>query len=343
MRILVTGGAGFIGSNFIRYLLGEHPEHTVINVDKLTYAGNLSNLADVQNNPQYSFQRVDICNQKKMAGVFAGGVDAVVNFAAESHVDRSIENSSYFVRTNVSGTQRLLELARQYKAKRFVQVGTDEVYGSIEGGVSSVEDSPLLPNSPYAASKAAADLFCRAYVRTYRFPVIVTRCTNNYGPFQHPEKFIPLMISNAMEDKFLPVYGDGLNVRDWIYVADHCSALGAVLHRGREGETYNIGGGSSRTNLDIVYEILLLLGKPASLVQFVKDRPGHDRVYALNCEKLQRELGWSPKVSFEEGLAATVRWYQENSEWVRAVRSGAYRAYYRKFYERRELTLARYS
>ena len=343
MRLLVTGGAGFIGSNFIRYFLNEHAEAFVINVDKLTYAGNLSNLADIQDNPRYTFHRIDITSAKKMADVFAQGVDAVVNFAAESHVDRSIENASRFIRTNVAGTQCLLDLARRHEVRRFVQVSTDEVYGSVEGQPSSREDAPLAPNSPYAASKASADLLCRACWRTYGFPVIVTRCTNNYGPYQHPEKLIPLMISNAMEDKPLPVYGDGLNVRDWIHVMEHCAALDAVLHHGRPGEVYNIGGGNTRTNLDIVHEILRLLGKPTSLVQFVKDRPGHDRVYALNCEKIRQELAWSPRVSLEQGLEATVGWYQTHSDWVRAVRSGSYRSYYRKFYEQRELTLGRYS
>ncbi len=340
MRVLVTGGAGFIGSNYIRYFLERHPEDHVINVDKVTYSGNLSNLADLQDNSSYAFRRVDICNQKKMAAVFAEGVDAVVHFAAESHVDRSIAKASEFVRTNILGSQCLLELARSHKVSRFVQVSTDEVYGSVDGQAPSLENSPLAPNSPYAASKAAADLLCRAYLRTYKFPVIVTRCTNNYGPYQHPEKLIPLTISNALEDKPLPVYGDGLNVRDWIYVTDHCSALDAVLQRGREGEIYNVGGGNTRTNLEIVHAILRLLGKPASLVQFVKDRPGHDRLYALNSEKICRELGWSPQVSFEQGLAATVQWYQAHPDWVRAVRSGRYRSYYRKFYERREVTLS---
>lgn len=335
MRLLVTGGAGFIGSNFIRWYLAEHPNDQVINVDLLTYAGNLENLREVEKNPAYSFVRADINDRQGMGEVFARGVDAVINFAAESHVDRSIESPQAFINTNVHGTLTLLLLALEYGVKRFLQVSTDEVYGSLDPEDSAfTEKSPLAPSSPYAASKAGADLLVGAFYRTYGLPVLITRCTNNYGPYQFPEKLIPLMIINALEDRALPVYGDGRQVRDWIFVTDHCRALAAVLQRGRPGEVYNIGGDCERTNLMVVREILKILGKPETLIRFVEDRPGHDRRYAVKNTKI-KTLGWTPQVDFVTGLARTVRWYLENREWCQRVTSGEYREYYRRMYSRR--------
>jgi len=341
MKLLVTGGAGFIGSNFVRYILNKYPGYAVLNLDKLTYSGNLDNLADLQANPHHSFSRIDICDRPRVRELFSQGVDAVVHFAAESHVDRSILEGSRFFKTNVLGTQCLLEAARQVKVGRFVQVSTDEVYGSAGQGEKFTEQTPLAPNSPYAASKASADLVARAYFRTYQFPVIITRCSNNYGPFQFPEKFIPLLISRALSDQSIPVYGDGLQVRDWIHVADHCAALDAVLRHGREGETYNIGAGNERPNLEVARLILQLLGKPESLLTFVQDRPGHDRRYAVEARKIQEETGWAPQTSFEAGLAATVQWYSTHRDWQKRVLTRAYRSYYRRQYERRDLTLAK--
>ena len=341
MKILVTGGAGFIGSNFVRYILDRHADYAVLNCDKLTYCGSLDNLADVQANARHAFRRVDICDRRHVQELFAEGVDAVVHFAAESHVDRSILEGGRFIKTNVMGTEVLLEAARRAKVGRFIQVSTDEVYGSARPGELFSEESPLAPNSPYAASKAGADLIARACFRTYKFPVLIARCSNNYGPYQFPEKFIPLLISRALNDESIPVYGDGLQVRDWIHVADHCAALDAVLHGGREGETYNIGGGNERPNLEIARSVLRSLGKPESLLEFVQDRPGHDRRYALDSRKLRAEAGWAPRVNFEEGLAATVEWYATHREWRKRVLSRAYRSYYRRQYEQRGLTLAR--
>jgi dTDP-glucose 4,6-dehydratase len=332
MKLLVTGGAGFIGSNFVRYILNKYPGYAVLNLDKLTYSGNLDNLADLQANPHHSFSRIDICDRPRVHELFSQGVDAVVHFAAESHVDRSILEGTRFFKTNVLGTQCLLEAARRAKVGRFVQVSTDEVYGSAGQGEKFTEQTALAPNSPYAASKAGADLIARAYFRTYQFPVIITRCSNNYGPFQFPEKFIPLVVSRALSGQSIPVYGDGLQVRDWIHVDDHCAALDAVLHHGREGETYNIGAGNVRPNLEVARLVLQLLGKPESLLTFVQDRPGHDRRYALEARKIQEEVGWAPQTSFDAGLAATVQWYSTHRDWRERVLTRAYRSYYRRQY-----------
>jgi dTDP-glucose 4,6-dehydratase len=331
MKLLVTGGAGFIGSNFIHYILKQHPQWEVTNLDKLTYAGNLQNLKDVQNDPNYHFVKGDIADRELIDGLLSQGFDVIVNFAAESHVDRSILDATPFIETNVKGTQVLLEGAKQYRIQRFVQVSTDEVYGSIDSGSFS-EESPLFPNSPYSACKAAADLLCRAYFKTYHLPVIITRCSNNFGPYQFPEKLIPLVITNALEDKPIPVYGDGLNVRDWIFVLDHCRALDVIIQRGKPGEIYNIGSGNEKTNLELIHKLLELLGKPKSLIQFVTDRPGHDRRYALNITKIIRELSWKPAYSFEEALSATVDWYLKNESWWRQIKSGEYAKYYERMY-----------
>lgn len=340
MRILVTGGAGFIGSNFIRYFLRTHPGGTVINLDKLTYAGNLSNVSDVQDSDRYQFIRGDICDPEVIEGVLAQSVDAVVHFAAESHVDRSINDASCFIQTNIVGTFTLLDACRRHRIPRFVHVSTDEVYGSLCPGEKAAEHSPLRPNSPYAASKASSDLLARSFWQTYRFPVIVTRCSNNYGPYQFPEKLIPLMITNAMEGKKLPIYGDGLNERDWIFVEDHCAALDGILRSGLPGEIYNIGCGEPTTNLEIVSTLLKIIGAPESLVQFVADRPGHDRRYALDTNKLCQELDWKPAVGLREGLTRTVEWYKEHQDWVQCAKSGDYQTYYEKLYNRREQSLA---
>jgi len=338
MKILVTGGCGFIGSNFVHYLLETYPDYSVINVDKLTYAGNLENLSHLSHSPRYHFHRGDIAEASEMEGLIAEGVDAIVNFAAESHVDRSIEDPTAFMKTNVFGTFVLLEALRKSFSKQpipFLHVSTDEVYGSLGDTGAFTEETTLAPNSPYAASKTAADMMVRAYFHTYGLPVIITRCSNNYGPYQFPEKLIPLMISNAMEDKELPMYGDGLNVRDWIYVEDHCRALDTVLHRGRKGEVYNIGGRSERTNLSVAQAILDHLGKPHSLLRFVTDRPGHDRRYAMDFSKIERELGWRPLVPFEEGIQRTIAWYQSNPQWWQKIKTGEYLDYYKRMYEHR--------
>lgn len=290
-RILVTGGAGFIGSNFIRYMLERH-SYSIINLDALTYCGNLENLRDVEDHPRYTFIRGSITDRELVNRIIRD-VDAVINFAAESHVDRSIQDPEIFIKTNVLGTQTLLEASRREGIERFIQISTDEVYGSAETGYFT-EETPLAPNSPYSASKAAADLMVRAYHRTYGLPVNITRCSNNYGPYQFPEKLIPLMITNALEDRPLPVYGDGMNVRDWLHVEDHCSAIDLVLHHGRDGEVYNIGGNNERRNIDIVRLILRELGKDESLIRFVEDRPGHDRRYAIDATRIRNELGWKP-------------------------------------------------
>ena len=341
MKIAITGGAGFIGSNFVRYMLERYPDYSILNLDNLTYSGNLENLSDVLGNPRHQFLKVDICDRDKTVEALSSGVDAVVHFAAESHVDRSILDGSVFVRTNVLGTQCLLEAARQSRVWRFVHVSTDEVYGSALVNQEFREDSLLAPNSPYAASKAASDLLARAYLQTYRFPVIVTRCSNNFGPYQFPEKFIPLLISRALKNQDIPIYGDGLQVRDWIFVRDHCRALDAALHLGREGEIYNIGGGNEWTNLEIAGRILNLLHKPHSLLTYVQDRPGHDRRYSVDSGKIEAELGWTPKTNFVEGLATTVDWYVANAKWTERIQNQAYRSYYKEQYEQRDETLKR--
>jgi dTDP-glucose 4,6-dehydratase len=340
MKLLVTGGAGFIGSNFVRQVLAKHPQYSILNLDKLTYSGNLHTLQDVMADPRHTFVRGDICDRRKVQEVLSAGVEAIVHFAAESHVDRSILDSAAFVKTNVLGTQCLLDAARAAGVRRFVLVSTDEVYGSAAPGEKFTEESRLAPNSPYAASKAGADLVARAYFRTYRFPVIITRCTNNYGPYQYPEKFLPLIITLALRGESIPVYGDGQQVRDWIYVTDHCAALDTILHQGREGEIYNLGAGNEWANVEIARRILQLLGKPESLLTYVQDRPGHDRRYALQSEKVQRELGWVPETTIEAGLQQMVDWYLANGDWIRRVAARGYRAYYRRQYDRRDATLA---
>jgi len=332
MKVLVTGGAGFIGSNFIRFVLKNYPGWEIVNLDKLTYAGNLENLRDVENDPRYQFVRGDIADRALAFELFRKErFDVVVNFAAESHVDRSILDSSPFIETNIKGVQVLLEAAREFSVEKFVQISTDEVYGSLQpGDPPFTEESPLQPNSPYSASKAAADLLCRAYFVTYGVPVVITRSCNNYGPYQFPEKLIPLMITNALEDKPLPVYGDGENVREWLFVEDNCRAIALVVEKGRPGEAYNIGSGEERKNIEVVKEILRILGKPDSLITFVKDRPGHDRRYALDSGKMFKESGWRPKVSFEEGLEETVRWYLENRDWWEGIKNSIHPSYAEK-------------
>ncbi len=339
MRILVTGGAGFIGSNFVRFLLREHPSYQVTNLDKLTYAGNLENVADCAEAPNYRFVKGDICDAA-LAGELVREADAVVHFAAESHVDRSIAETTPVFETNVRGTFTLLECARTAHLRRFVHVSTDEVYGPIPEGQWASETSTLLPSSPYSAAKAASDMFALAYARTYGLPVSVTRAANNYGPYQFPEKFIPLAISNALEDRPLPLYGDGQQVRDWLYVEDHCRALDVVLHGGQAGEIYNIASGAEKTNIEMARTVLRLLGKPESLITHVTDRPAHDRRYALNSARLRQQFGWKPLVGFEEGIARTVEWYRTHAPWIASVRAGEYREYYDRHYTRRNETLA---
>jgi dTDP-glucose 4,6-dehydratase len=338
MKILVTGGCGFIGSNFIRYFLQFHPSDSLINVDKLTYAGNLENLSDVSHSPHYHFIKGDITDGPRMEELVSQGLDAIVNFAAESHVDRSIEDPSAFMKTNVFGTFVLLEAVRKVFPRqqiRFLHISTDEVYGSLSEKGAFTEETPLAPNSPYSASKTAADLLVRAYHRTYGISACITRCSNNYGPYQFPEKLIPLMISNALENKELPIYGDGMHIRDWIYVEDHCRALDTVLHHGKEGEVYNIGGRSERTNLVVVQAILNRLEKPHSLIRLVADRLGHDRRYAIDFSKIERELRWKPSVSFEEGIKRTVEWYLAHQEWWKKIKTGEYLDYYDRMYKGR--------
>jgi dTDP-glucose 4,6-dehydratase len=341
MKILVTGGAGFIGSSFVRYVLRTRNEIEVVNYDLLTYAGNLRNVADVANDPRYRFVRGDIADFQKLDSVFADSVfDAIVNFAAETHVDRSILDSAPFVRTNIEGTRCLLEAARKYKIGKYVQISTDEVYGSLGATGSFHEEAPINPTSPYSASKAAADLLALAYFRTYGVPVVITRCSNNYGPYQFPEKLIPVLITNAMHDRALPVYGDGMNVREWIFADEHSRAVLTALERGVAGEVYNVGSGQEKTNLEVVHEILRLLGKPESLIQFVKDRPGHDRRYAIDCSKIRNEWNWAPEIEFAAGIAATIDWYRANSDWMREIQDESYMSYYDRMYTRRDETLA---
>lgn len=331
MKLLVTGGAGFIGSNFIHHILGEHSSWTITNLDKLTYAGNLENLKDIENNPRYRFVKGDIANRELINSLLQEKIDVIVNFAAESHVDRSIMDASSFIETNTKGTQTLLEGARQYHTGKFIQVSTDEVYGSMQNG-KFTEQSPLSPNSPYAASKTAADLLCHACWKTYQLPIIVTRCSNNLGPFQFPEKLIPLAVTNALEDKLIPIYGDGLNVRDWIYVLDHCRALDLTIQEGKPGEVYNVAASQEKTNLELIQQLLDIMGKPRSLITFVTDRPGHDRRYALDASKITHELGWKPLYSFEKALADTIDWYVNHERWWRQIKSGEYARYYEEMY-----------
>jgi dTDP-glucose 4,6-dehydratase len=330
--LVVTGGCGFIGSNFIRYLLDTDPRQPVVNFDSLTYAGNPANLADLAGNPHYRFVRGDITDRAAVREALRGGAAAVINFAAESHVDRSILDSGPFVRTNVLGTQVLLDAAREFQVPRYVQVSTDEVYGTLGPTGYFTEETPLAPNSPYAASKAAADLLVRSYVHTFGLPAVITRCSNNYGPYQFPEKLIPLFITNLLRDESVPVYGDGLNVRDWVHVRDHCAAVDRAWRDGKPGEVYNVGGRCERTNLELTHDLLEAVGKPKSLIRYVKDRPGHDRRYAIDCSKIERELGWRPQVPFAEGLRDTVRWYKEHGDWVANIRTGEYLKYYQKQY-----------
>jgi dTDP-glucose 4,6-dehydratase len=338
LKVLVTGGAGFIGSNFVRFLLNARREIEIVNFDKLTYAGNPESLADVANDRRYRFIRGDVTDSIAVCELFRQGFDAVIHFAAETHVDRSIEDASPFLKTNILGTQCLLEAARFFPKLRFIHISTDEVYGSAPAGAAFTEETPLDPRSPYAASKASAEHFVAAYANTYGISSVILRCTNNFGPFQFPEKLIPLMIANANEDKPLPVYGDGLQERDWLFVEDYCRAIVLALEKAKPSSIYNVSSGVSQPNLKIVRTILQLLGKPDSLIQYVQDRPGHDRRYALDSSKIQRELGWIPLVGFEDGIRKTIEWYRSNSEWLDHARSGEYRNYYERHYNRRSET-----
>jgi dTDP-glucose 4,6-dehydratase len=345
--ILVTGGAGFIGSNFVKLMIEKHPEYKIINIDALTYAGNLENLKDIDGNSNYEFIKVDIRDREKIEEVFKNNeITSVVNFAAESHVDRSIEEPEVFLTTNIIGTQVLLDTAKKYwkvnpsdkyckeykPGVKFLQVSTDEVYGALGETGMFVETMPLMPNSPYSASKASADMIVRAYNETFGMPVNITRCSNNYGPYQFPEKLIPLMINNCLKEKDLPVYGDGMQVRDWLHVSDHCTAIDTVLHKGKDGEVYNIGGNNEKANIEIVKLIIGTLGKTEGLIKYVKDRPGHDRRYAIDNTKITTELGWEPAYTFEQGMKETIQWYLENTKWIENIISGDYANYYDKMY-----------
>ena len=339
MKILVTGGAGFIGSNFIFYMRRKHPDDTLVCLDKLTYAGNLETLASVMDQPDFRFIRADIADREAVYRIFeAEKPDVVVNFAAESHVDRSIENPAVFLETNVMGTQVLLDACRKYGIQRYHQVSTDEVYGDLpldRPDLFFTEQTPLHTSSPYSASKASADLLCNAYQRTYGLPITISRCSNNYGPYQFPEKLIPLMIANALADKPLPVYGEGLNVRDWLYVEDHCAAIDLILKKGKVGQVYNIGGHNEMKNIDIVKRILGLLGKPESLITYVTDRKGHDMRYAIDPAYIHQKLGWLPETRFEDGIQKTVRWYLDNRSWWENIVNGEYQSYYERMYGNR--------
>ena len=336
MNILVTGGAGFIGSNFVYFELEKHPEDRIVCLDALTYAGNLHTLEEAMKNPNFRFVKGDIADRECVYALFEEEkFDIVVNFAAESHVDRSVENPEIFLKTNILGTQVLMDACRKYGIKRYHQVSTDEVYGDLpldRPDLFFTETTPIHTSSPYSASKASADLLVLAYSRTFKLPISITRCSNNYGPYHFPEKLIPLMISRALADQSLPVYGNGENVRDWLYVEDHCSAIDLVMRKGKEGEIYNVGGHNERTNLEVVKTILKALGKPESLITYVKDRPGHDQRYAIDPTKIHDELGWLPETRFEDGIKQTVEWYLENKEWWEAIISGEYQNYYEKMY-----------
>ncbi len=332
MRLLITGGAGFMGSNFIRHILKKYPGYKITNLDKLTYAGNLENLRDIENNPNYKFVKGDICDEK-IVGKLVKKADVIINYAAETHVDRSIMSPREFAMTDIIGTQTLLEAAKKYKSRLYIQISTDEVFGSIKDGKFG-EENPFLPNSPYAASKAGGDLFCRAYAITYKMPIIVTHSCNFFGPYQHPEKFIPLFVTNLLEGKKVPLYGDGGNVREWIYTEDHCNAVDFILHYGNTGEVYNIGTGWKKTNLEITKIILGALNKNENQIDFVKDRPAHDRRYSLNSSKLYG-LGWQPKHNFENALQETIEWYKNNKKWWKPLKSGEYIKYYKRQYQER--------
>jgi len=338
MKIFVTGGAGFIGSNFIRHVLARNPDAAVVNYDALTYAGNLGNLRSIDHDPRYTFVRGDICDAPAVE-LALRGCDAIVHFAAESHVDRSIYQPAAAIETNVKGTFVLLQVARKLGVPRFVHISTDEVYGDLPAGAFANEDSPLHPSSPYSASKASSDLLVRSYVRTYDLPALITRSSNNYGPYQFPEKFLPLLITNALDDKPLPIYGDGRQQRDWLHVEDNCRGILAVLERGQVGEAYNIGGLDVVENLDMSRRLLRAMGKPETLLAYVKDRPGHDRRYALDCSKIERQLGWKPSVPLEDGLRQTIDWYRSNSDWIAQIRAGEYQSYYEKYYVNRDASL----
>jgi dTDP-glucose 4,6-dehydratase len=335
LKILVTGGAGFIGSNFIRHVLALRKRYAVVNYDKLTYAGNLANLEAVAKHPGYTFVRGDVCDAAALEGAMRG-CDAVVHFAAESHVDRSIYEPSPVIQTNITGTFELLEVSRKLSIPRLVHASTDEVYGDIPANAFADEAFPLRPSSPYAASKAAADLLVLSYVRTYGLPAMITRSSNNYGPFQFPEKLLPLMITNALQDKPLPIYGDGRQQRDWLHVEDNCRGILTVLESGKLGEVYNIGGLDVTENLSLVRELLRLAGKPDILISYVQDRPGHDRRYALSCKKIETQLGWKPEISLDDGLRKTIDWYTNNRKWLDDITAGDYRAYYEKYYDNRD-------
>ena len=338
-NILVTGGAGFIGSNFVYYMLEKHPDYRIVCIDSLTYAGNLSTLEKALQNENFRFVKADITDREAVDKLFSEeNFTAVVNFAAESHVDRSIESPEVFLKTNILGTQVLMDMARKYGNIRYHQVSTDEVYGDLpldRPDLFFTEETPIHTSSPYSASKASADLLVMAYYRTYKLPVTISRCSNNYGPYHFPEKLIPLMIINALHGKSLPVYGDGLNVRDWLYVEDHCKAIDMILHGGRIGEVYNIGGHNERANIDVVKTVLSILGKDESLITYVKDRPGHDMRYAIDPTKIKNELGWYPETTFENGIKKTVEWYLQNEDWWQEITSGEYTKYYEKMYKDR--------
>lgn len=335
MKLLVTGGAGFIGSNFIRFMFQKHPDCEIFNLDKLTYAGNLENLRDIESGAgcgRYHFIRGDIADALCVEAIVSQGIDALINFAAESHVDRSIDNARVFLETNVVGTQVLLDASLRHKVGRYIQISTDEVYGSLGPTGLFTETTPIAPNSPYSASKAGGDLLVRSYFETFNLPALITRCSNNYGPYQFPEKLISLFITNALADQPLPLYGDGLNIRDWIYVEDHCAAIDLVLHHGKPGEVYNIGGNCEKTNKEITGRILAALSKPESLVRYVKDRPGHDRRYAIDCTKICTELGWKRRYDFAAGIRKTVAWYLDNKQWWQRIKSGEYMEFYARWY-----------